>query len=168
MSGDLPIRDLAELDWSPQGVTGSLSSVHAHAVGLASAAEKWYAEGRPSKKRGARILRVGAILVGAVGLILPVLAEIVTRHGRAVIAPGWAAVVLAVAATLIGLDHFFGFSSGWMRFMTAELKITRLRLAFQYEWNAVRLTAAVPPTDDQVARLVDLARKLALDARKGR
>jgi hypothetical protein len=162
LTGDLRAGDLAELKWASEEVTASLSVVHAHAVGLATDAEDWYETKRPAKRLWGRRLRVGAIMLGGVGVILPVVAQISTTNGKPAIAPGWAAIVLAAAATLIGLDHFFGFSSGWMRFMTAQLKIRRLRLDFEYVWNARRVTAGVPPTPEDVAALLDLARNLVL------
>ena len=60
------------------------------------------------------------------------------------------------------LDHFFGFSGAWMRYMTAELAITRLRHQFEYAWNARRATAADPPADADVKDLLGLARDLVL------
>ncbi len=70
------------------------------------------------------MLRVSAIACGAVAAILPILSQIYTTDDKAAIAPGWAAVALAGAAALVGLDRYFGFSSGWTRFMAAELRIT--------------------------------------------
>ncbi len=80
-----------------------LLAVYRHAVGLAVEAEGWYRRKRPRKARWGRALRVGAIVLGAVAVILPVLAEISTTNSRPAIAPGWAAIALAAAATLIGL-----------------------------------------------------------------
>lgn len=133
-----------------------------HATGIARRAEAWYARKRPSKKRWGRALRVSALLIAAVAVVLPVLSEIFTAGDRPAIAPGWTAVALAAAGALIALDHYFGFSNGWMRFMAAELRITRLRHEFEYAWNTERAGVSDPPTEAQVAALLALARAFVL------
>jgi hypothetical protein len=162
VTDDLERPDLAALDWSVSARVGSLSVVFNHAVGLACKAEEWYARKRPSKKRCGRALRVGAVILASVAAILPILAQISTTNSKLAIAPGWAAVALAAAGTLIALDHYFGFSSGWMRFMAAELRVTRLRHNFEYSWNAEFASSGDPPTAAEVAALLELARLVVL------
>jgi hypothetical protein len=157
---DLVRPDLGELDWSPGRREASLATVYAHAVGLAQDAEAWYASKRPEKKRWGRALRIVALLLASAGAILPILAEIFTTDGKPQIAPGWAAVALAAAATLVTLDRYFGFSNSWMRFMAAELRISQLRHQFQYAWNAARVKLSDPPTEEELAPLLELARTL--------
>jgi hypothetical protein len=96
-----------------------------------------------------------------IAAVLPMLSQIFTdANGQPQIEPAWASVVLAVAAGLVGLDRYFGASDAWMRFMTAEQQIARLRQGFEYEWNIARAKAADPPTDDDVEALLHLARAL--------
>jgi hypothetical protein len=161
VTDDLKRSDLDELDWSSPQRSAALSTVFAHAVGLASNAEAWYARKRPAKRYWGRALRVGALLLGTAAAVLPILAEISTTNGKPAIPPGWSAVALALAAALIALDRYFGFSNGWMRFMEAELRVTRLRHDFEYEWNAQR-SLADPPGSAEIAALLELARELVL------
>lgn len=158
---DLERTDLDELDWSEGQRSESLSSVFRHSVGFARGAEEWYASKRPAKKRLGRALRVGAIALGAVAALLPILSQIY-ESDRPPIAPGWAAVALVAAAALMGLDRYFGFSSGWMRFMAAEVQISRLRHDFEYVWQATRAGAGYPPSDEDVAALLSHAREFVL------
>lgn len=76
-----------------------------------------------------------ALLLGLVAAVLPVISELTITAGKPAVAPGWAAVALAGAAACVGLDRYLGFSSGWMRFMTAEQQLARQRQAFEYAWN---------------------------------
>lgn len=160
--GDLERPDLDELEWSPEHRAESLSHVFGHAVGLATAAEEWYAGKRRPKRRWGRVLRVGAIVLGAAAAVLPILAQISSNDDRPSIAPGWAAVALASAAALVALDRYLGFSTAWMRFMTAELQITRLRHDFEYAWQVGRVGAPASPSDDEVAALLARARDFVL------
>jgi hypothetical protein len=129
---------------------------------LAKAAEAWYERKRPQKKRWGRALRVSALVLGFVGVVLPILAQILTSNGKSEIPPGYTAIALAAAGTVVAFDHYFGFSSAWMRFMAAEMLITRLRDDFDYSWNAILVSAADPPTEAEVKALLDLAHKLVL------
>jgi hypothetical protein len=160
--GELARPDLNELDWSDERRSEPLLVVFNHSVGLASEAEAWYRRERPPKSRWGRALRVGAIVLAGVAAVLPILTQISTNDGEPTIAPGWAAVALAAAATLVALDRYFGFSSGWMRFMTAELKLTHLRHDFEYAWQAARATAHTPASEGEVAAMLALARGLVL------
>jgi hypothetical protein len=166
MAKDLNRPSLEQLDWRQEARAASLSLVFEHAVGLAVSAEEWYASKRPSKRKAARILRVGAVLLGAVAVVLPILSEITGEDADPAIAPGWAAVALAAAAALITLDRFFGFSSGWMRFMEAELRLTRLRHRFEYDWNTQRAASSDAPNDAELSTFLTLARTFVLEIDK--
>ena len=158
---DLTRADLPQLDWSPTARAASLASVYEHAVSTATVSEAWYAAHRSSKRLGGRALRVLALLLGAAAAVLPILSQIFTdANGQPQIEPAWASVALAIAAALVALDRYFGASDAWMRFMTAEMQIARLRQDFEYEWNIARAKAGDPPTPDEVEALLGLARKL--------
>jgi low affinity Fe/Cu permease len=61
----------------------------------------------------------------AVAGVLPVLSQILDAGSSGiVIQPAWATVALAIAAALIVLDRFFGFSSAWARYMVTGQAIT--------------------------------------------
>jgi hypothetical protein len=161
-SDDIACPDLSELDWTAERRSESLTTVFAHAVNFAKATEKWYADKRRPKRVWGRILRVGAIVLGTIAAVVPILGQIYTHDGKAVIAPGWASIALVGAAALVALDRYFGFSAGWMRFMSTGLRVTRLRLDFEYSWHAARIAAAAPPTDAELRDLLDQARGFVL------
>lgn len=160
---DLRRDDLPLLDWGVAQRAASLQAVFAHASGLAGEAERWYAAKRPAKSWWGRALRILAIVLGVAAAVLPVLSQLTEKgDGTGGIAPGWATIALAVAAGLILLDHYFGFSTGWSRFMAAELELTRLRHNFQYEWNLRQARTHDPPDDGDVADLLAIAETLVL------
>ena len=154
--------DLDNLDWSPERRSDSLSRIFGHAIGLAAAQECWYAKARRRNRRWAQALRVASILLGGVAAVIPILAEIYTTGGKPVIPAGWAAIAIAAAVTLVGLDRFFGFSAAWMRFMAAELRIARLRHDFEYAWESARAATSIPPADDVVIDAVRLAHEFVV------
>lgn len=138
-------RDLGKLDWTPGDEAASLRTVYDYAVALAEEGEKWYDRRRKGKRYAGRILRVLALVLGAVAVVLPILAQIYTHDGKPPFSVAWASVALALAAALVALDRYFGFSSGWMRFVEAELQIKRLRHAFEHDWEIARASSAAVP-----------------------
>jgi hypothetical protein len=134
MSGDdLERSKLPPLDWSEP--RRSLSTVFEHAIEHAEDAEDWYTRKRGPKKVGGQILRIGSIVLTGAAALIPLLSELFADEGVPAISPAWASVALVLAATLIAFDRYFGFSTGWTRFMTANLKIARLRRDFEFSWQ---------------------------------
>lgn len=158
VSDDLDTPELGELQWGVDSRAASLSAVYAHAIAVSTAAQKWYAGKRPSKRAWGRALRVAAILLGTAAAVLPIVSQITVTSGKAAIAPGWSAVAVAAALASVALDRYFGFSSGWMRFMAADQRLVRQRSDFEYAWNQIRAAVNDPPADDDVHRLLELAR----------
>jgi hypothetical protein len=130
---DLKRVDLPKPDWADPH--HALIQVYGYALDHAKDAERWYAEKRRPKKVGGQVLRIAAIVLLGVAALIPVLSEIVTDEGSPVIPPAWASAALIGAATLVALDRYFGFSAGWTRFMSADLKIARLRRDFEFSWR---------------------------------
>lgn len=142
MSDDTKLEDiLKQLDWAPDQQARSLRLVYEYSMDKAQDSINWYYNSARSKKRVAQRLRIVAIFFGALGTIFPVLATVLN------IDPAWATVVLSVAATAIGLDTFFGFSSSWIRFITTAMKIESRLVAFRFEWQqeTVLLEGENPP-----------------------
>lgn len=153
-------RLFAGLDWSQDNRSGALGQLFKRALVYAQEIEDWYTRKRRIRRRWGRRLRVTAIMLGSIAALLPVLSEIYTRDGQPVIAPAWATVALILAATVVGLDRFFGFSTGWMRFMAAELKLARNRHEFEGEWAALHASSEGPASDEELDSLLECARKL--------
>jgi len=132
---DLGGAKLPELDWSDPDQ--ALASVFEYSKDHAREAEDWYTEKRRSKKIGGQVLRVMSITLGAVAAIIPILSQIFADSGGPAIPPAWSSVALVFAAALIGFDRYFGLSTGWTRFMTANQRISQLRRNFEFSWQEI-------------------------------
>jgi hypothetical protein len=64
----------------------------------------------------------------------------------------WGYVLLALAAACIGLDRFFGISSGWMRSMTTAQALERRLEQLQYDWAAECARTAARTVDPKQAQ----------------
>ena len=105
---------------------------------LALAAIDWYLKRKAAKSWISTSLRLGAILFTALGGLFPILAGIeqlpqwLQWLGKDPSQYGY--IALALAATCLGLDHFFGFSTAWMRFMTTQFALQKALAEFQIDW----------------------------------
>ncbi|MCW2986585.1 MAG: hypothetical protein JWR63_4155 [Conexibacter sp.] len=152
---DPPPPPFPDLDWSVPDRTENLRAVRDYAFGFAVEAERWYVRRHGKKRAFGRLLRVGAVVLGIVAVLVPIVAQMWSGMPPAV-----AALAIALAAGLVSLDHFYGFSTGWMRFIKAEQRIEALRVEFQFAWEAQRLEGDGPPTPEQVAAALLLAHAL--------
>lgn len=152
---DLSQEDLPKLDWSEPEL--ALARVYDYVVAHAKDAEGWYTEKRRPKKQGGQLLRITSIVLLGIAALIPILSEVLVEEGEPVIPAAWASVALVVAATLVGLDRYFGFSTGWTRLMTTNLRISRLRREFEFRWN--ELEAAAETSGNEPLKRLQLAHK---------
>jgi hypothetical protein len=161
---DIPApKQLGELDWSPPQRVEALAQLKAYVARHGANAVEYYQFAKKPKKRWAIWLRMGALLfAGAAGLI-PILSQLFVREdGTLYLQPAWASVALALVAGALAIDRFFGFSSGWMRFMATELRARRALDDFELEWEAARASwGDAPPTSEQVQDMIARATRFA-------
>ena len=148
--GDLaPFVQRPYLAWDAANTEASLASIHERACEAAQVAITWYLKAKRPKQRGARMIRGGAIVLAALAGVIPMMAQ----SNVTSIEPVWASVALALGASAILADRFFGFSSAWMRFITTELQLRQLLDEFQLDWDAERASwKGAAPTDEQTQR----------------
>jgi hypothetical protein len=149
---DIQPAALPDLKWDPANVLTSIKKLIAYANAHVDDAVRWYLQAKDAKRIFARSLRLGAILFTAAAGVLPVIIQILqTTDGKPIIAPGWASVLLAIALLFIAIDRFFGFSTAWMRYISAELQLKQLKESFELDSEALLASLqGQPPTPDQV------------------
>lgn len=137
-SSNIEFNALPGVSWEPGQRRESLQRMADYVAGEAASAIDWYLRKKTGKQWPAKILRSLAIGATALAGLIPMLATIFTDQGVPRIAPAWASVALLVAATCVGLDRFFGYSSGWMRFLTTEMQIRHALHDFLLDWETRR------------------------------
>ena len=160
-------------DWSEGKVESSLQELFDHCIKRGGNAIDWYTSAKSKNRFWARALRMGAIILVAVGGVLPMLSEMVSNgNGPADpdaigIPPGLSAVAFAVAGMLVILDRFFGYSSAWMRYVLTEAKIQTMLEAFAVGWQMERSSWQAPvPTAEERKKLVQRADVFLSELRK--
>lgn len=159
-SKDIRAASIPVLTWDPASRTASLQALVNHSAERAEEVTEWYLDAKRAKRVWAMSLRFFAILMTAAAGILPILQQIYSSpNAPPAIQPAWASVLVALAVLLIGLDRFFGFSSAWIRYITADLQLKQAREAFEIDWQAALASyGANPPSDEQVRAAIALIR----------
>jgi SMODS and SLOG-associating 2TM effector domain 2 len=110
----------------------ALTQLYRYAESRAIDATDWYLQDKRGKRIWSRGLRLLVILLVTAGALQPLLDAAAPGPSRT----AWGYVLLALAAACIGLDRFFGISSGWMRSMTTAQALERRLEQLQYDWAA--------------------------------
>ena len=123
----------------------SINKLYRFAESEAQKAINWYLYNKGSKSFWSRHLRISAIILATLGGIAPVLLSIGWLNTGTSVTKQWfgsfAALIgqlgylfFAVAAGCIAVDKFFGFSSGWMRYMKTAQVLMKLLSEFRLDW----------------------------------
>jgi hypothetical protein len=159
---DIEIGKADALKWDPSDVPGSLQKLRDYVEQQADTAGAWYLRHKGTKSWFSRYMRLGVILATSLGALLPIAGEIWSDR------LGWArsglvpALLVGIAAALLGADRAFGFSTGWIRYITTAAMIRKALEEFRLDWALKMSQAATPPTNDQVADLVRSAKAFRL------
>lgn len=158
---------LAALDWSNR--RAAIDAVLQEVREKASKSEEWYRVKKDSKAKWAVVLRVTAIVSGILSGLWPVL-----FNALAVIFPAGqganpgafdfrtmlplSAVFVMIATGCVSIDAFFGFSSGWIRYVVTFQSLQSLRETFDLSWPraAVRFPREGDVPDDILLCAIDV------------
>ncbi len=161
---DIPVWELGPLVWrTPGEARDSLARLYPQVLAKAEDSIRWYLRKARSKRTGARLLRLGSIGMVFLSSLMPLLSQLVRDgNGGLIIPPGWASVPMIAAGGLIALDKYFGCSSGWIRFISAGLRLQEALTSFQIEWQAGVAAWKNPeaPDADEVQSMLARARGL--------
>lgn len=130
-----PLESL-ELTWdTDDDVRQSLGRLFKHVETMAEEAVGWYYRQKTWKRRFSVWTRFAAVVATGLGGILPLADDALTPFvptGLDLKAFGY--LSLALAATLLALDGFFGFSHSWMRYIRAAFEIEKILEDYRLRW----------------------------------
>jgi hypothetical protein len=175
MAIDLDRKELSALPaWDASDPVKSLDAfADALAFEPLKNASDWYFAAKRENKKWGRRIRLATWALAGVAVVIPVAVE-TFRPGDAGPAwrwlradlwlrPGVATLALLFAAGFVWLDRFYGFTSGWLRYMETAQRLVELRDRFAVEWAATRTGwPGGRPTEAHVQEA--LAKILALNA----
>jgi hypothetical protein len=125
-----------QLSWQTETDTEkSINMIYQYAEAKSTQTINWYLGHKKQKAVCSRVLRFGAIVLTTLGGIAPVVSSIGWLGPRPNEIMGKAGyLLLATAAACVGLDKFFGISSGWMRYISAALSLQKAQSEFRLDW----------------------------------
>jgi len=136
------------LQWEPQNLAKPLDKLCTYATIQAQEAIDWYFHRKQLRRYLCRVFRISAILLVAFAGVLPLINEVLGKDSS--IHSLWSTLALAAAATIILLDRFYGFTTGWIRFMQAGQQLSQALEIFQLEIELEKLKwGRLEPTQEE-------------------
>ncbi|MEU7054791.1 SLATT domain-containing protein [Streptomyces sp. NPDC046197] len=103
----------------------------------------WYLADRVWKRRGARVLRCGAAAGAVVGAALPLFDLTGVMGG---VAP-WGYLALLLSVACVGVDRYFGVTSGWIRDVATAQAVQRRLQVLQFDWASENVREVLGPAE---------------------
>jgi len=157
----VPDFNVQDLTWATSAeVQESIKHLYLYAERVAHESIDWYGRHKRRLAWKSRLLRLLAIIFTAVGGLTPIIGSLGWAQDRNIGQLGY--LFLGLAGACVGLDRFFGFSSGWIRYITTKMAIERALSDFRFEWAMmVAKMGANDPTPDQVQLMVQRVKEFS-------
>ena len=158
---DITIRNLGTWDsYVNKTAQEAIPKIYRRATEHSKDVRSWYWNSIKSKRIsswGIRMISFGLMILG---VVLPLLAAITTDNQNTLICTQLGIVALAVAGLMQAADKIFGWSSGWLRYMTTVTAMEAATQQFELDWANHFLVKTGPIDDSDKAPLFQLAKRL--------
>ncbi|NLW31377.1 MAG: SLATT domain-containing protein [Fibrobacter sp.] len=112
-----------------------LEKVRLYVINEAQKAITWYMVKKEFYKRWSRLIRILTIVFFTIGAIAPLIAALQFFISKATVdITQYGYIALAIAGSLLLLDRCFGFTTAWVRFITAATNIQKLITKFDSKY----------------------------------
>jgi hypothetical protein len=164
-----PRFEVQNLKWkSADEIQESIGAIYRYAEDTASDSIAWYGKSKRRKAQISQLLRFLAIVLTSLGGLTPIIGALglttIALRGELKLNVGQMGYLfLGLAAACVGFDRFFGFSSGWMRYLTTKMTLERSLSEFRLDWAMmVAKLGENPPTPDQVQLMLQRLKEFLL------
>jgi len=120
------------LSWDANNCLTSLSRLFAAVDELAESEVQYYYRRRGTRAWVSGVARMGAWLLGTMGLLLPLLAGTESSAFKDIASYGY--VFLAASASCLAANSLFGGTDGHVRFVATQLELEKLIVASRVGW----------------------------------
>lgn len=138
----------------------ALPEIYLHATTVSKAARTWYWHSIKTKRISSLCVRGVTFALLVCGAILPILAALYSRPEIRLQFTQLGVATLAVAGLLQVADRVFGWSTGWLRYMTTVTAMEDLTRKFELDWANYIISKTDNITDNDKKPLFDLAKGL--------
>lgn len=126
----------------------------------------WYWASIGKKRKVSYIVRLLAYALLAIGTTLPLIAAVKITSAEKLTFTQWGIACLVLAGLAQLGDRVFGWSSGWMRYVTTVTAMENLTRSFQMAWGKYLVSKTVPLEIADAQALFELASGLELELTK--
>jgi hypothetical protein len=144
----------------------ALAAIYSHAENTSKAKCIWYWKSIESKRFASLAVRLVTLILLIVGTVLPILAALSDKTQWRLQCTQAGVVVLAIAGLLQVADRVFGWSSGWLRYITTATAMEDLTRKFELDWAIYILDKGSKIGDGDTKPLFDLAKRFEDDISK--
>jgi hypothetical protein len=137
-----------------------LASVYLHIEAVSRQMCSWYWASIRTKRITSQLVRALSFVLLIFGTTLPLFAALQATAEQKLLMTQVAVALLAMAGLTQVADRVFGWSSGWMRYVTTVTTMENLVRAFQMEWARFLVAKAAQPDAADAKALFDLAKSL--------
>lgn len=113
----------------------TITSTYEEILVKAKGASTWYVKNQKWMKRLSKLIRLFSIILFGLGGLIPMVNSLLLENQSDLKIVNLGYIAIAIAGTLLLVDKFFGFSSGWIRFITANMEIDRMIVEFEMRWK---------------------------------
>ncbi len=156
-------------DWNRYAIQPceeALPLIYRDAIALSHKIRQWYWDSIQAKRRGSFGARVGLYLLVVVGVSAPLGAAILGDAQNKLAFTQVGVVALALAGLVQLADRVFGWSSGWLRYMTTVTAMEKLTAQFELDWAAYLLARSGKVHAADVGPMFELAKRLHTELEK--
>jgi len=144
----------------------SLPAIYDHAKCVSERAREWYWRNIDRKRRWSVAVRSISFTLLVAGAVLPVCAGLMSDAQARLNSTQWGVVALAVAGLLQAADRIFGWSSGWLRYISTVTNMENVTRRFELEWSNHLINKAGPVGEEDKPRLFEMAKRMEEDISK--
>ena len=161
---DVKIKELGAWDeYANVTADKALPEIYEHAQKTSNAAREWYWKSIRSKRRSSLVVRFLSFLLLVCGAVLPILSGLSNEVATRLHFTQFGVAALAVAGLLQAADRIFGWSSGWLRYMTTATAMESVTRKFELDWANYMINKAEAVSDNDKRPLFELAKRLEDD-----
>lgn len=144
----------------------ALPAIYQHAAGISKATCAWYWASIKTKRLSSLGARLLTFLLLITGTVLPLLAGLGDRPEVRLRYTQLGVSALAFAGLLQVADRVFGWSSGWLRYITTVTAMENLTRKFELDWASYIVDKGVRISDGDTKPLFDLSKRFEDDISK--
>jgi hypothetical protein len=140
----------------------ALPAIYQHAVVYSNECRGWYWRSIRNKRLISLITRLLTFGLGGFGVAAPLIAAIWSEDQERLVWSQFAVIALAVAGLMQLADRVFGWSSGWLRYISTVTAMENLTRRFQMEWALHFINRGTAEGGSEIRPLFELAQRFEI------